>query len=272
MVTCVHSSCDSEHETVHGMRIHHSRSHGYSVAGEELTCESCGGEYVVQRDKAEDSRFCSRECMGDWRSETVRGENHPRYNQVELECHNCGSEFTRAPSLVDSERVYCSQNCKYEWISENLSGSNHKNYSKVECECYECGETFKRIPSEAEKRERNFCSQDCYWLALRELSKGENNPSYKHGEGEHYYGANWRSIASDARERDDYECQSCRMGLEEHQERFDRVFPVHHVVPFRLFDDKDVANQLANLLTLCCECHMKYERKSQRIPEEAVSA
>lgn len=42
-----------------------------------ITCERCGQEKEVKR--ASGQRFCSYECMGEWRSSVQSGENHPRW-------------------------------------------------------------------------------------------------------------------------------------------------------------------------------------------------
>lgn len=45
----------------------------------DIECEICGEVNTVRPAKAEKSRFCSQECMLEWRSDYLKGENHPRY-------------------------------------------------------------------------------------------------------------------------------------------------------------------------------------------------
>ncbi|MFC6863408.1 homing endonuclease associated repeat-containing protein [Halomicroarcula sp. GCM10025817] len=44
-----------------------------------IRCETCGDKRQVRPAKVDESRFCSQECMIEWRSEHLSGENHPRY-------------------------------------------------------------------------------------------------------------------------------------------------------------------------------------------------
>ncbi len=73
------------------------------------------------------------------------------------------------------------------------------------------------------------------------------------------YGPGWNRIRERVRERDGFNCQVC--GRMENGREHD----VHHCVPFRTFRDeagridRERANQLDNLVTLCPECHHKVE-------------
>jgi DEAD/DEAH box helicase domain-containing protein len=75
------------------------------------------------------------------------------------------------------------------------------------------------------------------------------------------YGPNWNEQRRRVRERDNYHCRGC--GLVEAP---GREHDVHHVLPFRTFDYRPghnenylAANALANLITLCPECHHRLE-------------
>lgn len=98
-----------------------------------------------------------------------------------------------------------------------------------------------------------------YWLSIapetvRALSRDglwTNTPND--------YGPTWPKIREKARARDGYQCQMC--GLPESGRQHD----VHHITPFRMFRDetgaiqRERANRLENLVTLCPECHKKAE-------------
>lgn len=45
----------------------------------EIQCEWCGDVDWVKPAEVEDSRFCTQDCMIQWRSQHFTGENHPRY-------------------------------------------------------------------------------------------------------------------------------------------------------------------------------------------------
>ena len=75
------------------------------------------------------------------------------------------------------------------------------------------------------------------------------------------YGPNWNEQRRRVRERDDHRCRHC--GL---PEATGREHDVHHLVPFRTFDYRPgqnenylAANALANLITLCPDCHHRLE-------------
>ena len=98
-----------------------------------------------------------------------------------------------------------------------------------------------------------------YWLSLseetvlhlREAGVWSNSPND--------YGPGWPKIRDRVRARDKYQCQVC--GAVESGRQHD----VHHKVPFRAFMregklERDEANRLENLTTLCQPCHKKVEQ------------
>lgn len=80
---------------------------------------------------------------------------------------------------------------------------------------------------------------------------GENHPSWEGGY-EGYYGKSWNQNRTRAVERDDRQCVICGEG--------DRI-EVHHITPFRKFgvENEAEANKLDNLITLCPDCHGRWE-------------
>jgi DEAD/DEAH box helicase domain-containing protein len=55
--------------------------------------------------------------------------------------------------------------------------------------------------------------------------------------------------------RDQYRCSLC--GIAENT----KPHHIHHKIPFRLFSDPNIANDLNNLVTLCPNCHRLVEMK-----------
>jgi len=82
--------------------------------------------------------------------------------------------------------------------------------------------------------------------------KGENSPTWAGGDID-YYGANWYEQRRKAREREGYCCKDC--GITE--EELGKELSVHHIIPFRMFDDYRKANELDNLVAICEPCHRK---------------
>jgi len=60
------------------------------------------------------------------------------------------------------------------------------------------------------------------------------------------YGPGWNKLADSIRERDGHRCRNCGAAGE---------LDVHHIIPFRRFDDPDEANDPDNLVSLCVRCH-----------------
>lgn len=69
------------------------------------------------------------------------------------------------------------------------------------------------------------------------------------------YGADWQALTKVIRKRDNHRCTHC------HTPETDQAWHVHHIVPFRNFDDPLDANQPSNLTTLCPRCHLLAEKR-----------
>ena len=202
-------TCGGLFATTGGMKSHHTQIHGESIAGIPCTCEWCGDKFRVKENMAEERRFCSSECFGDWRGEEMVGVNCPGYKEkVTLSCRWCDSEFVTFPSRKEV-RQFCSFECKGEWQSVNISGEDHPQWQ----------------PDTEEI-------------------------SYKGG---------WYSQRRRCLERDSRKCQGCGMGWDKHLEENGQGLHVHHITPYRSFDDPCDANELDNLITLCQSCHWKWE-------------
>lgn len=47
--------------------------------GVSQTCQQCGEEFSVPNCRDGEARFCSEQCTGEWLSENITGEDHPRW-------------------------------------------------------------------------------------------------------------------------------------------------------------------------------------------------
>jgi len=90
------------------------------------------------------------------------------------------------------------------------------------------------------------------------LPTGEDHYAWQGGVGP-TYGSNWPDQRNKARERDEYICQRCGIGKEEHIERYGTLPHVHHIRPWHEFESEEKRNALSNLVTLCASCHKKIE-------------
>ncbi len=94
---------------------------------------------------------------------------------------------------------------------------------------------------------------EAYWITLNEHSVQRLRDSNMWTNDPNDYGPDWARQRNLARKRDGFTCQICgqmESGTSHH---------VHHKIPFRRFASAEEANQLANLVTLCPNCHKKAE-------------
>lgn len=260
-------SCErSDFETKQGLYKHHAYTHGESLVTETRTCDWCGEEFTRPRSEFTDSEhnFCGEDCYGKWHSENHVGEDASHYKggKIEVECANCGDSFEKFPSDVAGTNFsYCSHECQDEHRSEVYVGENHPTYARIAVKCYHCGDELEVVPARYEKQERFFCSQECKAATWSDEFAGGGNPSWKGGVSRYYGSGFSASYRSEIRSRDGKRCQDCGMTAEQHMEKFGRDLEVHHIIPFRLFEDGDeAAHQPDNLITLCRPCHRKWEQ------------
>ncbi|MDQ0245998.1 5-methylcytosine-specific restriction endonuclease McrA/endogenous inhibitor of DNA gyrase (YacG/DUF329 family) [Bacillus fengqiuensis] len=260
-----------------------------------FNCSFCGEEFYAYKKGKATQKFCSPKCS-----------NEAQRNGKEYECESCGKRLIRTPGNIKN-KIYCSKKC----ADEGKRGVSINSVEKVIFTCEVCLETKKVLPCYAEKRmvcstvcrdkllsirgtvtvkctncnkdvkrrksrirgKMNFCSDECMITYFREsdFMKGENSPNFIGG-GTKYYGPDWSNQRRKARTRDGYCCQDC--GISEKE--LDRELDVHHITPFRFFEDSAEANRLENLVCLCADCHRKrhledlnpanYDKSKVKIP------
>lgn len=105
-----------------------------------------------------------------------------------------------------------------------------------------------------------------YELMRREGTHSGENCNFWHGGFDSYRGKNWYHQRKLALERDNNTCMICGKTAEE--QGYNMI--VHHIVPFRFFEnDFEKANNLGNLVCLCHNCHAKQESHHwYEVPEE----
>lgn len=189
--TCDRGDFDSDQ----GMRIHHTRSHGeklphYTTCGEcgievsytdsswepeycedcryvaigkkvseaqsvdsiEDVCEWCGKTYSGLPCRVNQKRFCSPECKDEWST----GENHPRWNQVVVDCENCEKELSLQKCRLDEfEKHFCGEGCYGDWCEENRTGELNPNWRGGWDAYY--GENWYRMRRKVRKRDSETC-------------------------------------------------------------------------------------------------------------------
>ncbi len=245
------------------MKRHCVKAHDRSIGGRRVACDWCGETKRVNATQARelDHHFCDRECNGKWRSENFVGEDHPKYQggKIEVECSVCSETKEVYPAWNRKvDRHFCSKECEIKWKKENQAAENHPNWIDSEIPCDQCGEMLHRTPYYLENFDYFFCNIECRTKWRQENWTGEDNPKWEGGY-EGYYGPSWVHQRRKALERDGYKCKACGLSEEEQRKKFDRGLHVHHIKPFREFNDHKKANKLDNLITLCQECHYKWE-------------
>lgn len=129
-------------------------------------CTFCGKKFITTKYKLEQGNvFCSRHCYAEYKKETCKGKNNPRYSEkVSVICDNCGAEFLKKPSLAsitNSEGVnhnFCSKQCYW-------------NYRKI----YYVGD---RLYNTGKKMSEEFCEK-VRQATLRQYADGVLNKQTK---------------------------------------------------------------------------------------------
>lgn len=277
-----------------GMKQHHAKTHGESIAGREVECQECGEPFRVISCRQKSAKYCSLECRN--RSYTVdrlsktcqvcgggfgvrpsradakvcstpcRNElvSEMKSQKVSLKCGRCGGSF-EAPSSIAPRRRFCSVECKSGWQQEAFSGENSPTWEggKEEFECEWCGGEYKKYPSLSQRT--RFCSFECMHEWRSEALSGEGHPMWNGGE--YAYGPGFNEKTKEqVRESQNHSCDGCGFHNLSHLERYGLALHIHHKTKARRFDDPGAGNGLGNLAALCCPCHAKAERMAPLYP------
>lgn len=202
-----------------------------------LNCEICSAGFIVKRYRAATARFCSKKCGGAWHMSNRQMPND----------HKIGNQWRKGVRPTNA------------FTSEQSKAINTKE--PLELECHHCTKKFHVTPwlANNNSKERKYCTHDCY-LDHVETIKGEKHPLWVGGRTT-YRGKSWPKARAAAAERDKGICQSC-------DKEVGPSIPVHHIKPYRLFENDGGANQLDNLICLCQSCHIKIERGSMELPRK----
>lgn len=111
-------TCRETFASERGVKVHHKRIHGTSIAGVEVTCENCGDTYRVRRSRESWTRFCSDWCHKEHQSEVYDGDGNPNWRGGPhvVQCRVCGEESERLPyRWEETRRPFCSPECYEEY-------------------------------------------------------------------------------------------------------------------------------------------------------------
>jgi len=197
-----------------------------------LICAECSCD-VVESSSSRGVGYYCKNCNTSRRGDSVH------YSK----CDCCNEELKPA-----SEGAYCTNCVEYGCDDPLLRGIPDCKYKKDTTAPPDCDEhNFHLRPYQDHDLECAYCGF-------------ETNFGYADGD----YGNDWAEKRGKALERDNKTCQSCGIGRQEHQEKYDSDLHVHHIKPLRLHDTAAEANKLDNLETLCAKCHHEHEWRDNR--------
>ena len=185
-------------------------------------------------------KTCSKRCFYESR----------RKERAKHVCRNCGVVFYRHASREKHGRgVCCSRKCQYE-------AAKNKPKKRIKRVCIGCGAEFfvglSRLKSKIGGGK--YCSRKC----RDDHRVGQLHPQFLGIGDSKNRGSNWQSQKRKALKRDGRVCRICgKKGTD-----------VHHRIPKRKFIDKNEANNLENLITLCKKCHRKADARVQKEERE----
>ena len=149
------------------------------------------------------------------------------------------------------------------WLREQYVEEN-KPTSEIASECDVSADTIYlwMEKHDIERRDRGALS-------------GEEHPCWRGG-GSSKYGKGWNEMKKRrVRRRDGHRCQACATTQSEHEDKYGEKLHVHHLIKARDIDDPEERNAMENLITLCRDCHVEWERISEagiRPQVDAVTA
>lgn len=207
---------------------------------EDTVCPTC------DRDN-----FKSQKGM-QWHHAKQRGEPY----RMVVKCSNCKKELKRSPYRVEQvENHFCNRECNNMFLRDRDVPEDHnfRRKGKFQYQCDNCDKTFERYPSRV-VGEDTFCSYGC---------KNDAHRGTRH-KGIHY-GPNWKQQREKRLEKDGHVCVACKKTNDQEKAETGQSLQVHHVRKARRFRtegkqiDYERANRVDNLLTLCAECHHRWE-------------
>ena len=95
----------------------------------KVICIECGKEFetIPSVIKKGMGKYCSMECLGQYRSKHWTKESNPRWKGMTKECPICHQVFHVQPSEAE-ERTTCSKKCYAKYRTLHHAGTNHSNW------------------------------------------------------------------------------------------------------------------------------------------------
>lgn len=179
---------------------------------------------------------------------------HRREPKVLRTCEHCGKRFIVLANRIRYKACrFCSHRC---YIAS--FGPRSKRVI-----CPMCGTEFTVQMHVVRKTVWGpFCSRRCYGKWRSAHVKGDNCSWWRGGKTVYYQG-HWKRQRQAAKRRDNWTCQSCHRTFAPRSRGID----VHHVIPYTVGQDPEIAHALDNLISLCRQCHNALHRGQERTRE-----
>lgn len=238
-------------------------------------CIECNNPFHIgKKTRFDTSIFCSRKCMGEYRSKNYTGKNGTNYKNGnrtkthKIICSQCGNEAYKEGSQIGKWKTqFCKRDCQkiyYQIHSEDAKGEKSPIYSKVNVDCEWCGRKYKTYFST--KDVTRFCSKPCRNNWQSDMMKGDKHHNWNGGS------TNERALDMISREyknwriavfkRDKYTCKSCG-------DSKGGNLNAHHIKEWAKYPN--LRHEIDNGITLCECCHIKVHSKRLDIQSELVN-
>lgn len=172
-----------------------------------------------------------------------------------------------------AKEVGCSRSTVLNWVSEhNIETDQHKKTPNkfLQDKNWLRKKYIGENKSGYEIAQQLGCSTtavykwiDEHSIPLQYNGKVSGEDHWWYSGGRILYGAGWNETKKQTiRERDNYVCQDprCSVTQTEHNEKYGRKLHVHHLQKARDVDDPEERNDEENLITLCRDCHQRWEK------------
>lgn len=142
-----------------GMRQHHKRTHGESIAKTTLTCHTCGDEFKRWKSQlGTPPYYCSTQCHLE--NHNKSGKESPRYSQRTVPCGYCGDPVSKPKSRIERNTdVHCSRECADNHHSERVSKDGNPNYRHGESKTLKYGPLWSERRKQALRRDQYRCQR-----------------------------------------------------------------------------------------------------------------
>lgn len=245
-------TCGDEFNDKGGMRYHHARVHGESIAGDLITCDNCGTEKRRNPAKINEDGpvYCGMDCKQEAeRIDIPKGKIYELYWGEE----KTGYEIA---DTLDCSATTIHRNMREYGIPRVGNAKNHAAWLfRMKSYDWKYEQYVRQRKSTYTIAEENDVQQEWVRKHFHEIGiplRNQRWPEDRETSRESYdYGPDWREIRSRILEEYNHTCQSC--GEE------DVRLEVHHIHPFRTFENREDANQESNLVPLCRPCHVKWD-------------